>query len=186
MKRKILVIALGLLGVFAVAQAQLPGAPPEKPGCSLERPAVNQFLFGHSPQTVFQPSQVPGVPGEIHSSINMVAKGAPGPAQLTGWAVYEWSPPVPDERCPEGTLANSIVRLQWGQVYGDNSMLSASIDPDQVVCFPSSPEGTQYANLTGVIDGGTGRFDGATGTWSANIENSGGGWTGTLTVYCDN
>lgn len=186
MKRIIVFVALGVMGIFVMAQAQDGQAPPMDPGCSLTRPAVSQHLFGHAPQTVFQPSQVPGVPGEIHASINLVAKGTPGPAQLTGWAVYEWAAPVPDERCPEGTLANNIMRLDWGQIYADNSMLNATIDPGQIVCFPSEPGGTQYANLTGTIVGGTGRFDGATGTWSADLENSGGGYTGTLTVYCDN
>jgi hypothetical protein len=189
MKRTVFFVALALMSILVIAQAQDQQAPPMGPGCSLSRPAVNQKLFGHGFGTSFGPEDDAGCPpaGCLKGVIQAKAVGYPAPAQFFATFVYDAQPTAPDERCPDGWVPFNVLAIEWGETYGDNSLLKGFVDPGQVVCVnPSYPGPGQetFANITGTIVG-LGRFEGATGTWSATVQ-TGGFLTGTLTVYCDN
>jgi hypothetical protein len=179
MRRTIFLLALALTGIFVMAQAQDTQTPPTEPGCSSEAlPDVDQRLFGHAHQAVFDFEG-----GEIHSLLSGAAQGKPGTATLSGWLV-NIIPGYPDESCPEGAERYDIARFEWGEVYEDGSLLQGGVDPGQFYCA-SADEGNT-AEVTGTILGGRGRFEGASGTWSASVRAAFGGLTGTLKVYCNN
>jgi hypothetical protein len=187
MKRIIIFAALALMGIFVMAQAQDTQTPPMKPGCSLTRPAVNQQLFGHAFGTSIGTEDDSGCPpaGCSKGLIRAKAVGMPGPANFFATYAFDAQPAAPDERCPEGWFTVNMLQLEWGEVYDDNSLLRGVVDPDQVFCQNPSNLAEAIVDITGTIVGGLGRFEGATGTWSATAQ-TGGNFTGTLTVYCDN
>jgi hypothetical protein len=190
MKRTMLFVALALMSVLVIAQAQDTQAPPMNPGCSLTRPAVNQKVLGHAFGTSIGTEDDSGCPpaGCYKGVLQLKAVGYPGPAQFSGTYAYDAEASAPDERCPEGWAAFNIVALEWGEIYDDNSLLRGIVDPDQIICInPASapPSLEAVGDVTGTIVEGLGRFEGATGTWSATVQ-AGGNFTGTLTVYCDN
>jgi len=165
--KRVIIIATGalLFAAFAIAQAD-------------EEPCVNQRIYGQAFQNVV-------AEGGLHSALSALAKGEPGQAQVSGWAVYDVSsPPVPDERCPKDFLAADITSFEWGQIYRDGSLLRGAIDPGQVFC--SNGQGPWAVDITGVITGGVGRLEGLSGaSWEVHAEGGNGGFTGTLRVYCD-
>jgi hypothetical protein len=123
------------------------------------------------------------------AAINGIAKGKPGRALVTGVLVFEDPPlpPEPDPRCTdkyEGQfpLFSEITRFEWGETYDDGSLLAGFVfPPGQGFCT----DGTlSVADLTGLITGGTGRFEGASGTWriEASSPTANTATTGTLTV----
>ena len=173
MKRAIAFLGLGLMmlagcsdsgaAAVGVAEAQSNG-----------RPDVSQRIFGH-----FFPADFDFDENEVHYLLNAIANGNPGRATVGGWIVYEPSG-SPDEACPEGTLRYNVTRFEWGEIYNDGSLLRGGIDPGQFFC--GSEEGNT-GEITGIILGGKGRFEGASGTWVASTEASENGLIATLVVY---
>ena len=166
MKARIFIAFAALaLAVVAVPEAQ------GKSG-----PDVDQRLFGHIIDTDI------GEPGGLTTSVvNGIAKGQPGSAQFTAVLVFE-TDFVADARCPEEVpLGSNIIRFEWGETYSDGSLLTGFADADQALCTNGI---VSVADITGVITGGTGRFEDASGTWrtvasspTANLNT-----TGTFTV----
>ena len=143
-------------------------------------PDVKQQLFA---QTIsINDDEDPA--GNSTSVVSGIAKGQPGRADVSAVLVFKTAF-VPDEDCPdELPLGAEVVRFEWGEVYSDGSLLSGFADPDQVFCT----DGTlTAAELTGPVSGGTGRFEGRTGTWStvASSPTTNTNTTGTFTVDFD-
>ena len=159
------------LAVFAVAEAQ------DDWGTD-----VNQRLFGHTIEVVA------AGPGEVSTAaINGIAKGEPGRALVTAMLVYREStlPPTPNPNCPaDFPFGQEIIRFEWGETYNDGSMLAGYLPPPGVICSDGI---LSVVDLVGVITGGTGRFEGGSGTWaieaSSPLANT--TTTGTLTVDLD-
>lgn len=100
--------------------------------------------------------------GDTTSEIVVLAKGQPGAAQGTARLIY--GPPLGiDSRCPEEfPFGSNVVSFLWVETYNDGSLLTGSADPDQAVC---SDGVTFVADVVGLVTGGTGRFEGVTGSW---------------------
>jgi len=107
-----------------------------------------------------------------HSMINLSAKGSPGPAQIT---LLSMSGPVhpggktytcPDEY-PIGPLY--FVKNDFVAIFPDQSLLFATLDIDDIdginhLCFGTA--GSDFG-VAMDITGGTGRFEGALGDFTA-------------------
>jgi hypothetical protein len=175
MKRAIAFLGLGLMmltgcsdsgaAVAGIAEAQ-----------SDDGPDVTQRFSGHTLTTNNNPNE-----GEISYHISALAKGRPGTANLSAWVVLS-AFPSPDG-CPEGSLRVDLIGFEWGEIYNDGSVLGGVANPAQFACYDPATNGYTI-ELTGTIDESKGRFDGASGTWTATAQ-AGGGLTGTLEVYFD-
>ena len=122
--------------------------------------------------------------GNSTSVASGIAKGQPGRADVSAVLVFKTAF-VPDEDCPdELPLGAEVVRFEWGEVYSDGSLLSGFADAGQVFCTDGI---LTSAELTGPVSGGTGRFEGRTGTWStvASSPTANTNTTGTFTVDFD-
>jgi len=137
------------LAVFAVPEAQ------GKPGAD-----VDQRLFGH----IFTIDVTEDTPSLTTSLVTGIAKGQPGKAQLTATLIFE-TDFLPNSDCPEGfPLGSNVISFVWGETYNDGSLLAGSADPGQLFCL-SADLSQSVAESTGMITRGTGRFEGASGTW---------------------
>lgn len=159
-----IVIALAALAlaVFAVPEAQ------GKSGAD-----VDQRITGHI-ITV----DVDEESGNTTSLLNAIAKGQPGKAQITAVIVFKSDfvlLPEDERNCPpDFPLEADIISFEWGETYNDGSLLAGAVDPDdpaQVVCLDFPVPSLAVANLTGMITGGTGRFEGASGTWASEASS---------------
>ena len=112
---------------------------------------------------------------------NGIAKGAPGKALVTAVLVFETDFLPGNEGCPEGWAGSNIVRFEWGETYDDGSLLAGFVNSPQAFCTNGI---VTTGDLTGLISGGTGRFEGASGTWRlvASSPTTTTATTGTLTV----
>lgn len=115
--------------------------------------------------------------GNTTSLLSGIAKGQPGKAQLTAVIVFKTDfilPPEDDRNCPpDFPLEADIISFEWGETYNDGSLLAGAVDPDdpaQVLCLDLGIT-LAVANLTGMITGGTGRFEGASGTWASEASS---------------
>ena len=174
MKKGIFVALAALaLTVFAVPDAHAWGGHHHGPN-------VNQRLFVQI--ISIDVDESPG--GNTTSVASGIAKGQPGRADVSAVLVFKTQFDV-DPRCPdELPLGADVVRFEWGQVYSDGSLLSGFADADQAFCTNGI---MTSAALTGRISGGTGRFEGRTGTWStvASSPTTNTNTTGTFTVDFD-
>jgi len=150
MKPRILITAMAALAfaVFAVPEAQ------GKSG-----PDVDQRLSGG----VFNIDV--DEEGNTTSLTSMLAKGAPGKADVSGVIVF--GPPLGlDGRCPdEFPYGSNLIRLEWAETFNDGSVLSGAASDDQAVCSDGL---VNVIQVMGPITGGTGRFEGASGTWEVD------------------
>ena len=144
-------------------------------------PDVDQQLFA---QTIsINVDEDPA--GNSTSVVSGIAKGQPGGADVSAVLVFK-TQFAPDSRCPvELSLGAEVIRFEWGEVYSDGSLLSGFADPGQVFCTDGVT--LTAAELTGTVSGGTGRFEGRTGTWStvASSPTASTNTTGTFTVDFD-
>lgn len=170
MKPGIIITAMAALAlaVFAVADAQD------------ESVDVDQRLSGGAHIV-----NVDAMTGDSTSLFIVVAKGQPGKADASARLI--WGPVVPwppdDERCPAGTaLGADVISFEWVETYNDSSLLTGSADQGQALCVEA--DGSLAAEIMGGIDGGTGRFEGASGTWQATASSppNNESVTGTLTA----
>lgn len=122
--------------------------------------------------------------GNTTSSTNLIAKGAPGKAQVNG--VIEFGPLLGfDERCPaELPFGSDLIRLNWAETFEDGSVLSGAASPGQAVC---SDGVVNAIPVVGIITGGTGRFEGASGAWEVDASSplTNNSVTGTFTADLD-
>jgi len=170
MKQGIIITAMAALAlaIFAVPEAQGDSGTD-----------VDQRIFGHV--TIIS---VDAETDNTTTVIDGIAKGQPGAAQVTGVLVFQSPSILDDPRCPEEfSIGGDLVTLNWGETYNDGSLLSGFAQ-DQVVCTNGI---VTVADVTGVITGGTGRFEGASGTWRlvASSPTANTNTTATLAVDLD-
>ena len=157
--------------LFALAALALAiVAVPEAHGES--GPEVDQRITGH----IFGVDDDEDT-GNTTSLLNATAKGQLGKAQLTAVIVFKTDfvlPPEGDRNCPpDFPLEADIISFEWGETYNDGSLLAGAVNPDdpsQVLCLDLGIT-LAVANLTGMITGGTGRFEGASGTWASEASS---------------
>jgi hypothetical protein len=150
-------IAALALGIFAVGEAEATwwwGSD------------VNQRFFGHN-ITILEDAET----GQTTNTQNGIAKGKPGRALVTATLVFGPFLPNPDSEadCPPGfPLEAEVIRFEWGETYDDGSLLAGAADAGQVLCLDVDITQTtaELGGITGSITGGTGRFEGASGTWT--------------------
>jgi hypothetical protein len=111
--------------------------------------------------------------GNSTSLFFVLAKGTPGRADVTArlfWGPLQPWPWIPgDERCPAGTgLAADVISFEFVETYADGSLLTGSA-AGHLLCL--SADGSLTTEIAGSIDGGTGRFEAASGTWQATASS---------------
>ena len=150
MKTSIFIATAALaLAVFAVPEAQGDGKPDVD-----QRLAGSSFVIDVDDET-----------GNTTSQQNVIAKGQPGTAQVN--SLLEFGPPLGlDPRCPdEFPFGADLISFDWVETYADGSLLTGSASPGQAVCSDGVVNAIQ---VMGTITGGTGRFEGASGTWEVD------------------
>jgi len=101
--------------------------------------------------------------GLFASAFTFQSKGSPGKA--TTQSVGEFKPMLPGAGCD---LQSELVQQSFVSTFNDGSMLFHVTTAAQtcITFLPFSFTG----HLEGTITGGTGRFEGATGTWTTEFE----------------
>lgn len=119
--------------------------------------------------------------GNTQVMINLIAKGQPGTAHLDSVAVF--GPVVgPHEGCSLGQLGADVISQNAVEAFSDGSLLTLLMT-NGAVC---TADGVLFtAHVTGMVTGGTGRFEDASGTFEASVVTKNSGLTGTLTVDLD-
>lgn len=111
-----------------------------------------------------------GPPAEPKSLINLSAQGSPSSANITLLSKTEGTPTTPNGDCTEKgytDLAYNFEKNDSIAIFPDQSLLFASInDAGGYLCFNLS-EGESYFKVNMDITGGKGRFEGASGDFSA-------------------
>jgi hypothetical protein len=106
-----------------------------------------------------------------------------GIAKGSGSATFQvrvtFDAPLPSANCPqELPFGADIPETNLYLTYNDGSILELFSDSGSLC-----GNGTLFiADVQGTVSGGEGRFDGATGTWSAAVEQDGGRLTGDVEV----
>ncbi len=101
--------------------------------------------------------------GVFADAVSFQMRGSPGRAIMEG--VVEPTPLVPGESPCD--LQNEPVQQSYVQTYNDGSMLFLVTTAGYGCLDLSTYE--IWAEVSGVITGGVGRFESATGTWTAEI-----------------
>lgn len=101
--------------------------------------------------------------GIFVTTFTFQAKGSPGKATIQSMGEFE--PIMPGAGCD---FQSRLVQQSWVSLFNDGSMLfHVTTDAQNCIVFvPFSFTG----HLEGIIAGGTGRFEGATGTWTIEFE----------------
>jgi hypothetical protein len=101
--------------------------------------------------------------GLFIDTFSFQAKGSPGKATIE--SMGEFKPVMPGAGCD---LQSELVQQSFVSTFNDGSMLFHVTTAGQncVTFVPFSITG----HLEGIITGGTGRFEGATGTWIVEFE----------------
>lgn len=186
MKKGILlaIAALGL-ALFAV-----PDAPAEAWGGHHYKPRVMHLtLSGSNFVTSSQDStedygRPTPVDGRVLTALaNGIALGKHGRALFTTQSVLEEIGLQPGCEKNEAFVGGAGVTTTTVLTYEDGSLLSLAgpIDPDNPKANFYCTDGTDFSvKFQGTVAGGTGRFEGATGTWKGTAEATGG--TGRVTA----
>ena len=92
------------------------------------------------------------------------SRGRFGRALMTG--VFEYNIVEIDERCPDAIAQTQLERWETSHTFRDLSQL-ASVGTSGVACFFLDEEENVFAEVVqeGIFLNGTGRFEGASGTW---------------------
>lgn len=89
---------------------------------------------------------------------------------------------LPDARCPAQTPFGGDLSTIIVVTYHDGSILQIATGADNFYCS----DGSRFVSeFVGIVTGGTGRFDGASGTWEGTAEVLGSRVEATATVDLD-
>ena len=151
MKKRVLLISIILILIMAVGVSAISAQEKTQP--------INWKLTG----AIMSLSDSEGV--SLGSIFDVYLKGAPGAAQARGLGFS--GPPVDKEKLPEGNTCTNIpgpdgvlfLEAQMTVHFEDGSMLFANAAQGGYVCFVPS-----FAYVPYDFAGGTGRFEGATGS----------------------
>jgi len=151
MKPGIIIVALAAMTLAVVGMQDSP-AQAEDPSV---RFAGSNFI------TSSQDDGTPTPAGEASTSMQSgIAKGKFGKAVFSAQTVIEEA--LPDGRCPPQLPVGNDLSTTIVMTYNDGSILSIATGPGSFYCS----DGTVFAvDFTGIVTGGEGRFEGATGTW---------------------
>ena len=94
-------------------------------------------------------------------------RGSPGRA--TAQSVGEFTPLAPGPDCPVGALQSDLVQQSVVQMYSDLSMIFF-VGTSGHICVNFVPLFEITGQVAGIITGGTGRFEGAIGSWATEFE----------------
>ncbi len=157
-------VAALALTIFAVAEAQ------GSWGKDLSISFSGSNIIISTENRVPTPTTEPGVTMGVG-----IAKGS-GSATFQVRVTY--SQPLPSASCPsELPFGADITQTNFMLTYNDGSVLELSGAGS--LCG----DGTLFvANVSGTVVGGEGRFEGATGTWSTDVEQDGARITGDMEV----
>jgi hypothetical protein len=136
-------------------------------------PDINQRLSGSNFIVGFNEDT-----GQFTVLVSSIGKGPQGTAHHDVRNVV--GPMGPDERC--ATPFGGDLSEVWVATFPDGSLLSGVTDEGQFVCTDGT---VSEAHLTGTLTGGTGRFEGVSGTWEAERYGNGALATSTLTAEFD-
>jgi hypothetical protein len=158
-KKLILVIVLINLELF-VRSANADGAR-----------AFKMRFAGGFIQNIEQAQVTSGVPNgntELRSLALVKGRGTFGRADIM--AVSVSGPPESDKACSPGLIKIAdIVENNLVLTFADLSLLYGN--GTGVVCFdPANPTAFPLAEIEGTWDGGTGRFEGASGEWTIGFD----------------
>jgi hypothetical protein len=95
-----------------------------------------------------------------------LAKGGPGSAQIS--LFVEPGPPVANTDCPVGFIQQPVLAANFVTTFKNLSLLSGGRGRG-VGCLDLAT-GNLSVVVEGVITGGNGRFEGATGSWQVTAE----------------
>ena len=162
MWKKLLIVALVLAAVLATVGFVVYARPWQK------SVPVNWEIAG----SVFNGIQVVPNPGAAAASfgmLNLSAKGSPGAARIE--AVGTSLPVIPQDQCP----AEAVLELKFDggfvATFPDQSMLFFAIDKSDdaqnALCI--IPPGPNVGVFDYLVTGGTGRFEGATGHVTVDV-----------------
>ena len=150
-------IALTALALAVVAIPQAEGAS----GRTLDiRFSGSNFITSSTPDG--RPTPLGAVSTSLQSGI---AKGS-GNAIFSSQTVIEEAGAFP-EAC--GPLPGAPLSTTLILTYNDGSILSIATRLGSYYCY-EPVEGIFFVDFSGVVTGGTGRFEGATGSWSGSAE----------------
>ena len=150
-------------------------------------PDLNLRLSGSN----FVTSSTDGAPtpltGEVLTSMaNGIAKGKHGRSLFTAQAILDMVPENPAEFPPECLamgMAGSGVSVTTVFTYNDGSILSIVTDP--ALSFFCTDGVAFTVEFAGTVSGGSGRFDGAAGSWAGTAESTGGRVTSHVMIDLD-
>ncbi|MDH3614410.1 MAG: hypothetical protein OES10_14170 [Gammaproteobacteria bacterium] len=111
------------------------------------------------------------------STFSFQLKGSPGKATIQ--SVGEFTAFAPGD-CPDGGLRSDLIQQSFVETFKDLSMLFF-VTTTGHTCFNLSTFEIG-GELSGIITGGTGRFEGATGSWTTKFEAFLVGQTVTATI----
>jgi hypothetical protein len=164
------------LAVFAVPEAHGEDGP------SLDLRLAGS-IFVTSSTDEGRPTEVDGL-SALTALANGIAKGSGGPL-FTAQTIVEPLPENPADYPPECLAldppqAGAGLSTTTVFTYNDGSLLTITTDPE--ISFYCTNGVVFIVEFGGMVAGGTGRFEGATGTWEGTAEATGGG-TGRLTAH---
>lgn len=163
-----------LIALAALALAVV--AVPDADAYGQAGPDLNQRLSGSS----FTNDPDPNT-GHTTGWQNLIAKGQPGRAHVD--AQFELGLFTPNADCPaQFPVGADVIRFEWVETYNDGSLLTGSAT-EGLVCADGLGGSTSVAS--GNVTGGTGRFEGAVGTWEAEALVANNGLTGSVTADFD-
>jgi hypothetical protein len=137
-------------------------------------------LYGSSFITSSLDDGTPTPPGLAATSLHSgIAKGS-GSAVFSAQTVIEEA--LPDGRCPAELPFGGDLTVIAVYTFADGSILSTETGIGNFFCS----DGLVFvADLAGIVTGGDGRFEGATGTWEGSAQVDGPRTTGDIVVELD-
>ena len=124
--------------------------------------SINQRFSGVAHPTMVDAN----TDGAFANVISFQVKGSPGKATILAFG--EFTPPAITACAPSGGGQTDLVQQSFVETFSDLSMLFFEVETGHTCFNIATSEIT--VELTGIITGGAGRFEGATGSWTTESE----------------